>query len=177
MDQIALIGLPGSGKSTVGKLLAEQMTLPFVDLDSVIEDEAGLSIVDIFGTFGEQGFRQREAKALVDVASFSEQRGCVLATGGGIVVTKECRDLLSQQWFTVYLNASVNTLVHRLASEREHRPLLAGNDELLERVSRLYGERRQYYTSTAQIVVNVDHLAPGQVAECILAAHHRTQTL
>lgn len=173
-DKIALIGLPGSGKSTVGKLLSERLTLPFEDLDSRIAKDDGLSIADIFATFGEDGFRERERRALIEVTSSCDMGGGIVATGGGIVVTKECRDVLLQQWFTVYLNASVQTLVHRLASERDSRPLLAGNDELLERVSRLYRERRRYYTSTAHVVVNVDHLTPGQVVDGILEARPAT---
>ena len=110
MAVIILIGYMGSGKSTLGKKVARKLNYEFLDTDSVIEEQAGMTIADIFQQFGEPHFRTLEHDLLL---SLKDRDKIVVATGGGMPCFKGNMDLLNELGKTFYLNRSVNELVHR----------------------------------------------------------------
>ncbi|MDG1824975.1 MAG: shikimate kinase [Henriciella sp.] len=117
---IALVGLMGAGKSTVGRRLANKLGRPFFDSDDEIEKAAGLSVSDIFTMHGEEEFRRGEYKVL---ARLLDGEPHVLATGGGAYLNPLTRDLMREKAVTIWLNADLETLWKRV-SKRNHRPLL-----------------------------------------------------
>lgn len=159
----ALIGLMGAGKTSVGRLLAPRLGLPFHDSDETVAHAAGLSIAELFARQGEPAFRALERSALARLLS-SERS--VIATGGGAVTESETRDALRSQAFTIWLDASPATLASRLADSDE-RPLLAGGDAeaVLERLA----EQRRPFYAAADLRVGTDDLAAEEVAELIIA--------
>ncbi len=121
---VALVGLMGAGKSTVGRRLANKLGRPFVDSDDEIEKAAGLSVSDIFALHGEEEFRRVERKVLQRLLDGPPQ---VLATGGGAYLNDVTRDLMRKHAITIWLNADLETLWKRV-SRRNHRPLLRRPD-------------------------------------------------
>jgi shikimate kinase len=141
-----LIGMPGSGKSTVGRALARHAAWPFVDLDREIEDRSGVPVATIFELEGESGFRKREAQLLDE---FSRKQGVVLAAGGGAVLATENRERLRSRGLVVYLRSTIDELARRTANDRS-RPLLQGLD-LRARLEQLLRERQALYEATAHL--------------------------
>ncbi len=152
MRSVVLVGLMGSGKSTVGRRLAIRSGRRFVDLDAVIERRSGRSVRQIFAEESEQGFRSRETGALLEVLSESEP--FVLATGGGVVVSEVNRKSLELADATVvYLNGSPAVLAQRVGKD-PNRPLLG--DDALEALTHLHRERQTLYAAVADATVTVD---------------------
>lgn len=121
---IVLIGLMGSGKSSLGRRLAARLALPFFDADHEIEQAAGLTISEIFARFGEAHFRNGERRV---IARLVDGQPKVIATGGGAFMNGETRALILERAITIWLDAEVDTLVERVG-RRDHRPLLKGRD-------------------------------------------------
>ncbi|WP_101697319.1 shikimate kinase [Clostridium minihomine] len=159
---IVLCGFMGSGKTTVGKQLAQMSNRQFVDLDQYIEQKQGQSVSDIFRSAGEPGFRQMETAAARDL---SGSGNLVIATGGGTVLKAENIDLLCKNGVIVLLDVPLSTLETRLAQATD-RPLLQREDKS-EFMHRLYEERMPFYRSAAQICVDADG-DPQKISECIL---------
>jgi shikimate kinase len=149
---LVLIGLTGAGKSTLGRRLARQLALPFVDSDHEIEAAARMSIDDLFVTYGEAAFRQGEARVL---ARLVDGRPKVLAAGGGAVLSAETRALLAARAFTVWVRMDVEAIVERLGSRRA-RPVLAG-DDMASALRRLAAEREPLY-ARADLTFDVDQV-------------------
>jgi shikimate kinase len=143
-----LIGPMGAGKTTVGRRVAAQMGLEFLDLDHVIEERSGATITLIFELEGEAGFRKREAELLDEI---SARPGIVLSTGGGAVLMSENRQLLAARGYVVYLEVTVEQQLKRLANDRK-RPLLAAPDRR-ERLRKLAAERAPLYREIADLIV------------------------
>lgn len=136
---IALVGLMGAGKSTVGKRLAHLLGTSFIDADDAIEEAARLSIAEIFSEFGEAYFRDGERRV---IARLIEEGHGVIATGGGAFVNAETRALMLDKALIVWIDCDVATLVER-TGRRDHRPLLRdGDPEAI--LSRLLQERAPY---------------------------------
>jgi shikimate kinase len=123
---IALVGLMGVGKSSVGRRLASALELPFRDTDSEVETAAGRSISDIFADLGEEAFREGERRV---IARLLEQEPHVLATGGGAFMNEQTRELIKSSAISVWLKADLDVLARRV-SRKDTRPLLAGKDPL-----------------------------------------------
>lgn len=121
---VALVGLMGVGKTSVGKRLAQRLHLPFVDADHEIEVAAGMPIPEIFARFGEPHFRDGERRV---IARLVEGAPKVIATGGGAFMNEATRALLLSKADTVWINADIDTLAERVG-RRDNRPLLAGKD-------------------------------------------------
>ena len=155
---IFLVGFMGSGKSHEGKLLAQQTGLPFVDLDTWIEEKEGKSIAEIFRTSGEAYFRECESKSLremknvfsaSDVALIGSNRiSGIVSTGGGAPCFHDNMEWMNAEGITMWLNPSLSVLVERLRKEQAKRPLLASfnEDELSDFISTKLEERRKYYS-------------------------------
>jgi shikimate kinase len=146
---LILIGLMGSGKTTVGKLLAKQLGKSFVDCDEEIQRRTGVTIPHIFDVEGEDGFRQRETAALEELA---QRNNIVLATGGGAPLSQLNRDLLKRSGIVVYLKSNVHDLWHRTRHD-QNRPLLQTADPRAT-LQALYEQRDPLYSSIADIVIH-----------------------
>ena len=157
---IYLIGMMGSGKSTVGKTLSEKMHKPLIDLDSEIEKGTGKNISEIFDIDGEEQFRKMETKQL---KQYSQS---IVACGGGIVLKDENREFINENGVTILLTASMEELSHRL-SDSGNRPLLA-DDNTEEALTKLWLERQLHYLNTADFTIETDGKNPEQLTEEIL---------
>lgn len=145
---IFLVGLMGAGKTTVGKLLAKMRGCEFYDSDHEIEKRTGVNIPLIFELEGEVGFRKRESQVVADLAAMEN---IVLATGGGVVMLPENREVLKMHGTVVYLCASVNELCNRTKGDR-NRPLLQNGDPRAK-LQALYDLRDPLYREIADMVV------------------------
>lgn len=145
---LSLVGMPGCGKSTVGRHLARQLGLRFVDSDIEIERHIGLPIRDYFAQHGEEAFRDLEQEA---IDQLSGQAGILLATGGGAVLRPSNRDALHSRTHVFYLRSTPEELFRRLRHDTQ-RPLLQVADPL-RRLRELYRERDPLYRRTAHFVV------------------------
>ena len=159
---IALVGMPGSGKSTVGQALSKRMHLALQDTDKLIAARVGLSIPEYFSKFGENSFRSEESLALFEALS---KGASVVATGGGVVLSEANRKLLAERSHVVYLRATPRSLEKRLA-HTQHRPLLHGVD-LAERINSLYSARANLYLGVADVVIDVDGIRVAEVVRKI----------
>lgn len=159
---IFLVGPMGAGKTTVGKKLAEQLNLRFVDSDHEIEVCTGVDIPFIFEKEGEAGFRKRERAVLDDLTQLT---GIVLATGGGAVLMPDNRRVLKSRGYVVYLHASVSQQFARV-ERSDNRPLLAQGDRR-ETLTRLFAERDPLYREVADLVLDTDGKNAKQLARDI----------
>ncbi len=161
---IALIGLSGSGKSTVARLLAARLGWRLCDTDALVEQMAGRTIPAIFADEGEAAFREQETMALT--AALAEPH-TIVATGGGIVLRDVNRALLKEKAFVVWLDAPTDVLIARLRTHDEERPLLAG-DNPAARLEMLRTQRAALYRETARLTIDTSEAAPDDVTERIL---------
>ena len=141
LKPIALIGLMGSGKSSVGKILKGQLECKFIDTDSAIIDELGLSISEIFEKFGEAYFRSKEEGLILNISLDSK---IILATGGGAITSLKVRNFLQRNFFTIYLMCDIETLWARVSLSKHNRPLI-NDDNGRQKLEKLLADRSQYY--------------------------------
>jgi shikimate kinase len=161
---IALIGMMGAGKSTVGRRLAKRLGLPFVDADDEIEAAAGLSVAEIFERYGEAHFRDGERRVL---ARLIEGPPRVIAAGGGAFMDPDTRALMLARCTAIWLDVEVGILAERVG-RRDHRPLLKGQDPLT-RLRDLAALRNPVYAE-AHIRIHGGGLAHEKTVELIIAA-------
>ncbi len=159
-----LVGLMGSGKTTIGRSLAKRLHLRFVDADQEIEARTGASIPLIFEIEGEASFRQREADVIRDLTA---QQGIVLATGGGAVLNETSRQLLRERGTVIYLRASVASIVQRTSHDK-NRPLLQTADPKA-RIEELFRQRAPLYEEVAHITVETGRPNVHSVVQNILS--------
>ena len=161
---VVIIGMPGSGKSAVGRKLAARFSIPFHDSDEEVEAAAGMKIEQIFERFGEAEFRKGERRV---IGRLLDQPVHVLATGGGAFMDAETRELIRSKAVSVWLRADLETLVER-TSRRSDRPLLKGGDAR-EILKKLGAEREPFY-SQADITVDSDNRPTDETVERIVRA-------
>ena len=165
MSHIFLYGPPGTGKSTIGKVLARNLSLPFVDLDRVIETNAGMSIAQIVARQGELTFRDLETLALQEaVARTGRASPQVIALGGGALLRDDSRRLVESQGTVVLLMAELETLAARLRNDAGKRPLLAG--DVQKKLTWLLDQRREHYSSFP-VHIKVDRKSAAENASAI----------
>ena len=143
---LIFIGPMGAGKTTVGRHVAELLGLPFHDLDHEIEAHTGAAISLVFDLEGEAGFRKRESAVLAEMTALS---GIVLSTGGGAVLADENRRVLRERGFVIWLDATIEAQLARLARDRQ-RPLLNAPDRRV-RLEKLASERNPFYAEIADL--------------------------
>ena len=159
---ITLTGFMGSGKTTVGKVLADFLGCPFMDLDDLVVKKAGKSIPDIFAQDGEPAFRQLEAQVLRKTVDKYAESTAVLALGGGAVLAPASAALLHEKTVCIYLRATLDTLLARLEGETAGRPL--ADASLADRLA----SREPIYEETAHVIIDTDGLSPDEVADEII---------
>jgi len=163
-NSVALIGFMGTGKTVVGKTLAEKLNKRFVELDALIEQKAGKPIPEIFQQGGEIAFRELEIEATREVAS---QKNLIITCGGGIVLNKINIDRLKQEATIVHLTASPSAILKRTLSDGETRPLLNVPDKT-SKIRELLRFRKPFYERAADITINTTKLDIDAVAEEII---------
>lgn len=164
---ILLVGLIGSGKTSVGRRLAKKLNLPFVDGDQEIEKAAGLSVIDVFKYFGMEEYRAGEERIMKRLLSGAP---CVLASGGGAFVAEQTRKLAKKTALTIWLKADIDVLYNRTAG-RKRRPFLQCSDSKIKSKLQTYIDEEYPYYSEADIVVETKNEAVdytvGRVLEAI----------
>ena len=166
MKRILLVGFMAAGKTTLGKALAKEMGLQFIDLDHYIENRYRCTVSQLFAQRGEEAFRQIERNMLHEVAEFED---VVIATGGGTPCFFDNMDYMNTQGVTVFLDASVDVIHTRLTIARVQRPLVAGKsaEELRTYIVDMLGRRMPYY-SRATHTFCADHLEnASQVSDSV----------
>ena len=153
----------GAGKTTIGKLLSNQLAFNFIDLDRMIEEKSGVKINTIFEIEGEEGFREREYLALND--ALAEEK-VIISTGGGVVVKDINRSLIQKsEAMVVYLKASLDILLGRLKNDKT-RPMLDKNNKQLS-LKKLLSEREPFYENLADFIIDTSHLKTNDVLKTI----------
>ncbi|HZB87815.1 MAG TPA: shikimate kinase [Terracidiphilus sp.] len=162
--RIVLTGFMGSGKSTVGPLVAQRLGWQFLDVDDVIEAEAGCTIAEMFARHGEPAFREREHATIARLAG---EEALVLALGGGAIEREATRELLLRGPGTllVHLEVDLATTLARCRGTEQTRPVLADQANLASRY-----QRRLPLYRTAHVSIGVDALTPAEVADAVVAA-------
>lgn len=152
---ILLVGLIGSGKTSVGKRLAKKLCLPFVDGDQEIEKAAGLPVIDVFKCFGSEEYRAGEERIMKRLLSGSP---CVLASGGGAFVAEQTRKIAKKTALTIWLKADIDILYNRTTG-RKRRPFLQCSDSKIKSRLQSYIDEEYPYYSEADIVVETKNEA------------------
>jgi XRE family aerobic/anaerobic benzoate catabolism transcriptional regulator len=148
--RIALLGLRGAGKSTLGAKLAQALELPFIELDREVEKEAGAKLGEVFAMYGQDGFRRFERRALERVLDENER--AVIATGGGLVTDPSTYELLLERCFCVWLKASPQEHMSRVVAQGDMRPFSGrtqGRAAALDEIRRLLADRERLYARAA----------------------------
>ena len=152
---ILLVGLIGSGKTSVGKRLAKKLSLPFIDGDQEIEKAAGLPIIDVFKCFGIEEYRAGEERIMKRLLSGGP---CVLASGGGAFVAEQTRKIAKEKALTVWLKADIDVLYNRTAG-RKKRPFLQCSDSKVKSKLQTYIDNEYPYYNQADIMVETKNEA------------------
>lgn len=166
MENLALVGFMGTGKSSAGRLAAEALHFEFVDTDDLIESQCGMAIEEIFKSQGEPIFRQLEKEL---VQTLCQRRKTVIATGGGLVADPENLASLKSHALVICLWASPETIWERVRAQT-HRPLLQTPDPL-GKIRELFARRDPIYRQ-ADVLINTAHRSPKEVAQQVLHQFH-----
>ena len=170
MGNIFLVGMPGAGKTTIGRTLAKRLNLTFADSDKELMARTGVSIATIFEIEGEAGFRVRES---VTLAELVQRDGLVLATGGGTVLAPENRRLLKQNGTVIYLRATLDALWQRTRRDI-NRPLLQTEDPRAT-LENLLQTRDPFYREVAHLIVDTGTQSVARLTTDILARLNQHQ--
>jgi len=169
MKRVILVGFMGCGKSTLGKKLANKLSVPFIDSDAEIENHFQKSIGELFAEYGESHFRELEREY---IEALDLREDFVLATGGGMPCFGENMDRLNATGTTFYLERSPKELSHRLANAKTQRPLISGmeKEELLEFIENKLQEREEYYKK-ANVILSRNEQSPEGIMSFLKHLH------
>jgi shikimate kinase len=160
---IYLIGYRGSGKSTLGRMISPLLNFTFMDIDKLIAEQEKRSIPEIFANSGEQYFRKKESEIL---NRLSGKNRMVVATGGGIILVKENRDLMSKTGYCIYLKADSKTLLSRIQGDKDRPPLT--DLPLSREIDHLLSIREPLYEEIARITIDTGILSTEQCINIII---------
>ena len=149
VKNLCLLGLMGSGKSVIGKELSKLYKIDFLDSDQIIEERTGKKISFIFKNYGEKYFREIEEKICLKIL---EKENCVIALGGGSIISPKVRELINKNSFYIYLKVDIKTLIDRIKNTRK-RPLL-NNVDKNKVLETLYHQRKKFYSEANLIIEN-----------------------
>ncbi|MGO8800672.1 MAG: helix-turn-helix transcriptional regulator [Roseiarcus sp.] len=164
--RICLIGLRGAGKSTLGRRLGAELSLPFVELNRDIEEQSGMPVTDIMALYGQEGYRRLERQALERVVATSD--AVVLAVAGGIVSEPETFAFLLRNFHTIWLKAPPETHMKRVFEQGDERPM-AGNPKAMEELTSILTSREALY-ARAESVVDTNGRSPDESARDLVLA-------
>lgn len=163
--RIIIIGFMGAGKTTSGRILADNLNLNFIDMDSEIERKEGKSISEIFELYGEEYFRMLETKIL---KALVKEDNIVISAGGGIVTKEENFTMLNDEKHVVFLDANTKTIINHLSNEIDKRPLLRDSNDLEKTISDLLNKRYEKYNSVCDVKIDVNEKNVEEVVSQIL---------
>lgn len=163
MKIIYLTGFMGTGKTTIGSLLAKELGWNFIDIDRYIEQQSAMTVGEIFEKYGEDEFRKLETLALQEVTS---AQPVVVGCGGGVVLKAENRDILINNGTTILLTAEPSTVAQRVGKDNT-RPLLSGKIEI-ERIEKMISQRLPLYNKTKDAEVATDGKSPSEIVKDII---------
>ncbi|WP_290459501.1 shikimate kinase [Romboutsia ilealis] len=163
--KIILIGFMGVGKTSVGKQLARKLDFNFIDTDYEIERLSNKSIPEIFEQYGENYFRKLENSIL---EKFVKNEDIVIATGGGIITTKENYNILKNEEKVIFLDGSVETIINHVQNERNQRPLLKESENLSKKIEELLYARYEKYIEVSDILIDINGKNIDEVISQIL---------
>ncbi len=165
---IILIGMSGSGKTTIGKELEKRTSYKLIDTDDMIKKIEGIEIEDIFKTKGEKYFRDLETATLKKIKN---KKNLIVATGGGIILRTENVKILKNIGKIYLLNSSIDNLIKNLQTSKEVRPLLEGEEELSKKLKNMYQNRKELYEKSCDNKIGVDKKTVEEIADEILSIH------
>lgn len=163
---LVLIGYRGTGKSHVGRLLADRLGMPYVGMDAAIAARAGMSIPQIVERYGWPGFRERETAEVRDLAGWDN---IIIDTGGGVIERTENIELLRENGCIFWLKAGISTIVARIEGD-SGRPALTAGKSFTEEVAEVLGRRSELYAAAAQFQIDTDDLTPEAIAAEIITS-------
>jgi shikimate kinase len=166
---IFLVGMPGAGKTTLGKELAGSLSRKFIDIDDVVEDQLKMSITDIFKNLGESQFRIAEHRALLSVL---EDTSRVISTGGGTPCFHNNMELMNKEGITIFLDPPIDELLNRLKNDFKSRPKLAESPSLKEVLENIYTLRSPVYKK-AHFVFTQSNLQARDVVNALKSESNR----
>jgi len=162
---IVLIGMRGSGKSTVGKLLANKLNKQFIDIDKLLVEREGKLLPAMITLHGWTYFRDKESQLVEEV---SNQTNTIIATGGGVVLRKQNIDLLKKNGKFIFLKASIETMLKRIKNAND-RPALTNKKTLKEEMEEVWGKRKSFYEDSANIIIETDKKTLKSVVDEIVS--------
>ena len=169
MNNIVLIGMSGVGKTQKGKYIARKTNMNYLDTDTAIVEEEGISIDEIFTKFGEDYFRNIEEEIIRKVSNLNNT---VISAGGGVILRENNIDLLKHNSFIVYLKGDINTIVSNLSNSNTIRPLLKESPDLYKTVQNLYANREGLYKLYSHITVDIDNKSNEDIYNEVLNAYN-----
>ena len=163
-QNIYLIGMMGSGKTTIGEKISKKLKMNFIDIDQQIEEIMSMSIIEIFDMFGEKRFRDMEASFLIEK---SKETGIVFSTGGGIILNKLISQYLKNSGNTFFLNTSISELKKRINNNKK-RPLLKQFKNIEIDLKKINEQRKNQYINSANYIIKTDNLEPDDISNKII---------
>ena len=163
---LALIGLRGAGKSTIGSVLARRLKTEFVEVDKLVENAAGMSLAEIFATHGEAYYRELERESIVRL--FADSGGCVVVPGGSVVTDPETWGLIKRRCFTVWLHATPEEFMKRMRRQGDLRPM-QGRPSAMDELKALLARREPLYSESELKVKTTNHSPSSVIAQIVKA--------
>lgn len=162
---IILIGMRGSGKSTVGKLLAKKTQREFFDLDKLLSEYSGMSISELVHMYGWEYFRDKETEITEE---YAQKEDAIIATGGGVILRKKNTDALGKKGRFVFLKTSIETILNRIGYDK-NRPALTNKKTFKEELEDVWNERKVLYEAAANVTIETDDKSVEEITNEIIS--------